>query len=398
MPAKRPGELAVGARGLSMRRLEACAGHVVAAATTHGHGAAAGDDNDTKLNAAGLAAAKRAGLPTAAPAEVGLSAGRLGRLTAYQRGLTRDGLLPCAATVVARRGKVCYWEQCGEQSPGTPLAHDTIYRIYSMGKPITTVAVLILMEQGKCRLTDPLKLHLPLFAKENLRVLVQGGGPGSQSKEPAGAGAAGGAGQATEPCATDITILQLLTHTSGLTYDLHMMNGGREWPGKGVSMTDWMAELASRPLRFQPGSRWEYSVRACIRACSLSRTWDTLFWSMHPPPRSQQCSPVCCCHLGLSTHTAGHRPARHPGRGAVRAQLPGLPGAAALRPARHAGHRLCGHRRDAAAVRGQLRRRPAGGGRRAGRAAAVQAAVPRGRAGHVAGRRGPGRAVRAAQL
>ena len=156
-----------------MKRLMAVADHMVvgsAAASTSDHDVGRGSGGGG-AGAGGLAAANRAGLPTATPEQVGLSSERLGRLTAYQQALVRDGLLPCAATVVARRGRVCYWEQCGEQNPptagsgrpgvgGIPLAHDTIYRIYSMGKPITTVAIMILMEQGKCRLTDPLKLYL----------------------------------------------------------------------------------------------------------------------------------------------------------------------------------------------------------------------------------------------
>jgi CubicO group peptidase (beta-lactamase class C family) len=83
-----------------------------------------------------------------------------------------DGLLPCASTLIARRGKVAYWEQCGEQNPGVPLARDTIFRIYSMGKPVTSAAMMILHEQGKFQLTDPVKLYLPLFDKKNLRVAV----------------------------------------------------------------------------------------------------------------------------------------------------------------------------------------------------------------------------------
>jgi CubicO group peptidase (beta-lactamase class C family) len=174
---------------------------------------------------------------------VGLNSTKLARITDWQRGLVDDdGLLPMAATLVARRGAVAYWEQCGEQNPGVPLAADTIYRIYSMGKPVTSVALLQLYEQGRFLLTDPLKLHLPLFDKKHLRVMVDG--------NP----------EKTEPCKTNITIAQLLTHTAGLTYDHHMMNGGREWPGKGVSMTEWYEELASRPLAYQPGTQWMYSL------------------------------------------------------------------------------------------------------------------------------------------
>ena len=188
------------------------------------------------------ALAAECGLECAAPESVGLSSERLERITEWQRGLVDDALLPCSAVLVARRGKVAYWEQCGEQNPGTPLAADTIYRIYSMGKPITSVALLQLYERGKFLLTDPLKLYLPLFDKKNLRVMVDG--------DPS----------RTEPCRSNITIAQLLTHTAGLTYDHHMMNGGREWPGKGVSMTEWYEELATRPLAYQPGTAWMYSL------------------------------------------------------------------------------------------------------------------------------------------
>ena len=85
---------------------------------------------------AGLAAAARAGLPIASPENVGLSSSRLQRLTDWQQRLVEEGQLPCASTLLARDGKVCYWEQCGEQNPGVALGSngETIFRIYSMGQ------------------------------------------------------------------------------------------------------------------------------------------------------------------------------------------------------------------------------------------------------------------------
>ena len=89
----------------------------------------------------------------------------------------------------------------------------------------------------------------------------------------------------TEPCERNITILQLLTHTSGLTYDFHMMNGGREWPGKGTSMTEWYEELATRPLAFQPGSKWQYSLATdlcgiLVEVCRISVFIDFIWESL----------------------------------------------------------------------------------------------------------------------
>jgi CubicO group peptidase (beta-lactamase class C family) len=110
-------------------------------------------------------------LPTASPSEVGMS--RLERLTQFFKADTDAKRLPGAVVMIARHGKVVYYEAFGVRDPatGAPMQKDSIFRIYSMTKPITGVAVLMLMEDGKLRLSDPISEYLP--ALKNPKVMVE---------------------------------------------------------------------------------------------------------------------------------------------------------------------------------------------------------------------------------
>ena len=149
-------------------------------------------------------AAFAADLPTAAPADVGI--GRLDRITQMFKADTDAKRIPGAVVMLARDGKVVYHEAFGVRDPasGAPMQKDSIFRIYSMTKPITGVAVLMLMEEGKIRLTDPISKYLP--ALKNPKVMVET--VDSQGRRVA----------TTVPANREITIQDLMRHTSGITY------------------------------------------------------------------------------------------------------------------------------------------------------------------------------------
>mmetsp|Transcript_512 Transcript_512/g.1227 ORF Transcript_512/g.1227 Transcript_512/m.1227 type:complete len:452 (-) Transcript_512:192-1547(-) len=185
------------------------------------------------------------------------------------------GVMPMGSVLLARNGKIVHYGGCGEQAPGKPIKEDTIYRIYSMTKPVTAVAAMMLVEEGLLHLGMPVHQVLgKAWAKENMKV-VQGG----TSEEPS----------YTE-CQQDITISHLLTHTSGLTYGFAGMEkinpacalyqermgtiaqGSLTCESALQSMQDFgilgpqanlkmqVEELASLPLSFQPGEKWHYGM------------------------------------------------------------------------------------------------------------------------------------------
>ena len=187
------------------------------------------------------------------PAEVGIDAARLGRLDAHMRRYVDDGRLPGWLLTVGRHGKLAHVAACGQRDmeAGLPVEADTVWRIYSMSKPVTSVAALVLYEEGAFELTDPVSRFIPSFA--DLRVFT-GGSDLRVVTEPA-----------TEP----VRIWHLLTHTSGLTYGFHRSHpvdalyraNGFEWgtPRK-ADLAACCDAWAALPLLFQPGAEWNYSV------------------------------------------------------------------------------------------------------------------------------------------
>ncbi len=187
-------------------------------------------------------------LPHAAPEEIGLSSAGLARLSEVLRAEIARGRVPGAVALIAREGRVGYFESFGRRDPASdaPMTKDTIFRIYSMTKPITSVAAMMLWEEGRFLLSDPIAKFLPEFS--NLQVAVQ-------------------RGAATEHVAAErpITIQDLLRHTSGLTYEfrgsgpVHKMYMSARVYSRTQSSADQVATLAQMPLLHQPGTRWEYS-------------------------------------------------------------------------------------------------------------------------------------------
>jgi CubicO group peptidase (beta-lactamase class C family) len=187
------------------------------------------------------------------PAEVGLSAGRLARVGAHLRPYVDEGKLPGWSLLVSRRGRVAHLESYGHRDveAGLPVELDTLFRIYSMTKPITSVAAMMLYEEGAFELTDPLHRYLPAFA--DMRVFTGGSELRPQTAP------------ATEP----IRIWHLLTHTAGLTYGFHHAHSvdgiyrlaGYEWGAPGdVDLAGAVDAYAQMPLLFEPGAEWNYSV------------------------------------------------------------------------------------------------------------------------------------------
>jgi CubicO group peptidase (beta-lactamase class C family) len=192
-------------------------------------------------------------LQTARPADVGLSAERLDRITAWLNEASHKGTIPGAALMVIRHGKVAYFETMGVLDPETktPMRKDAIFRIYSMSKPITTVAVMMLVEQGKITLDEPIAKYIPAFKemKVGMETRDDDGKPKFylvDAKKP-------------------ITIQDLLRHTSGITYGFFGdLMAKKAYVAADVLAGDYdNAEFAERiaklPLAFQPGTTWDYS-------------------------------------------------------------------------------------------------------------------------------------------
>jgi CubicO group peptidase (beta-lactamase class C family) len=189
----------------------------------------------------------------AKPEEVGMSAERLERITGAMQRYVDAGNLPGVVMLVARRGQVVHFEAIGSQNVATkaPMTRDTIFRLYSQSKPVTAVAVMILYEEGRFLLTDPVSKYLPEL--KDMKVYL-GEENGQIKTEPAG----------------PITIQHLLTHTAGFTYDFFQSPVARMYGAAGTngaapqsrlgSLAEWTKELGKLPLIAQPGTDWNYSV------------------------------------------------------------------------------------------------------------------------------------------
>ena len=183
-------------------------------------------------------------LPHAQPADVGLCPDRTQRLMDVLRREVASGRLPGAVAMVARQGQIALFEAVGQQDPATskPMQTDSIFRIYSMTKPVVSVAVMMLVERGQLLLSDPVSRWLPEYA--NQQVATASG---------------------LEPVKQEATVQDLLRHTAGLTYEFlgdsavqrqyaQVKIASRERTNAEFSQT-----LAAMPLQFQPGTVWAYS-------------------------------------------------------------------------------------------------------------------------------------------
>ena len=201
--------------------------------------------------AAGLGVEWTQALPRAEPEQVGMSSERLKRLDKVMQRYVDNQRLAGAATLIARRGKIAHLGVYGMANRETeqPMSADTLFRIASMTKPITSAAVMMLYEEGKFRLDQPVEQILPEFAEA--RVVKRK--------------AEGEEGEAFEEPARKMTVRHLLTHTSGLTYGggpaAAHYRGKRINPGfrlADITLAEMSEELGKVPLAFHPGDRWQY--------------------------------------------------------------------------------------------------------------------------------------------
>jgi CubicO group peptidase (beta-lactamase class C family) len=195
------------------------------------------------------------------PEEVGLCSERLARIERHLRErYLEPGRIAGAVTLVARHGKVAYLSALGQRDVERKqeMTEDTVFRIYSMTKPVTSVALMMLVEEARCSLSDPVHQYIPEW--EDQRVYRYGAWPSF----------------VTEPARRPMTIRDLLTHTSGLTYGFVFhdpidaayrrlgISSGAPGEGPASTLEETAHKLAGIPLLFSPGTRWNYSVSTDI--------------------------------------------------------------------------------------------------------------------------------------
>jgi CubicO group peptidase (beta-lactamase class C family) len=190
-------------------------------------------------------------LRTAQPEQAGMSGERLQRLSRGMQGYIDRGEVAGAVTLVARRGQIVHFEAQGlmDIDAKTPLRKDAIFRIASMTKPTTSVAVMMLFEEGRLRLTDPVSKFIPEFKNPMVKVINQ---PGSHRD-----------GTSLVPANREINIRDLLTHTAGLAAatSVSLTTEFREFQQArrpDETLAQVMKRLAKLPLNFHPGTAWEY--------------------------------------------------------------------------------------------------------------------------------------------
>jgi CubicO group peptidase (beta-lactamase class C family) len=203
--------------------------------------------------------AENAVMPKAAkPEEVGLSSAQLARLEAVTRQNINDGLMPGAVMLVARRGKIAWVSVQGRRAPDSddPMKFDSIFRIYSMTKPITSLVVMQLVEEGRLQVYDPVAKFLPEMAKMKVgtEVVVEGK-PALRLSDPE----------------RQMTVQDLLRHTAGLTYGsrgtslVHKAYFDAKVGERTATNEEMVRRLSGVPLLFSPGERFEYSVSVDVQ-------------------------------------------------------------------------------------------------------------------------------------
>lgn len=200
-------------------------------------------------------------LPTAAPADVGLSEAGLARIDAFLKSQVDQGELAGVVTLAARHGKVAHTSAFGhaDLAGGVPASADTIFRIYSMTKPVTGVAMSILWDEGKWSPDDPIARHLPEF--EGVKVF--------EGVDDAGA-------PKLAPAASPPTLRQLLTHTAGLAYGFDpstplgaLYQAAQVW--QSASLAEFARKVAALPLAYQPGTQWLYSLSMDVQGAIIEK-------------------------------------------------------------------------------------------------------------------------------
>jgi len=211
--------------------------------------------------------------PATRPEDVGLSTDRLQRIGELVQRHIQAGSFSGAVTLVARHGRIAYHEAYGlmDVEAKKPMIKDGIFRIMSMTKPVIGVAVLMMMEEGKVHLQDPISRFIPEW--KNMTVAVPLPAPtvgrGNAAPTAAAPGGTGGRGAPEEPryytvpAEREVTVRDLLTHTSGLVSGpISGFVNRSVAAGPKETLADYVPRLGKVPLEFQPGTRWAYSATA----------------------------------------------------------------------------------------------------------------------------------------
>jgi CubicO group peptidase (beta-lactamase class C family) len=193
------------------------------------------------------------------PEEVGLSKERLQRISAWLQTDVDKKVIPGAVVMVLRKGKIAYYEAFGYQDreKNIPMTRDSIFRLMSMTKPFTSLAIMMLAEEGKIQLLLPVSRYLPEF--KDLKV-------GVEKKDPA----TGKVELVLETANREMTVQDLLRHTSGITYGPFGKSMVKDLYNK-ANLSDWnqtsaelVAKLSQLPLQYHPGTTWDYSMSTDI--------------------------------------------------------------------------------------------------------------------------------------
>lgn len=203
-----------------------------------------------------------AALERAAPEAVGMDSQRLSRVTAAMQELVDEGRLSGVVTAAARNNKLVHFESVGyrDLEAGDPMTNDAIFRIYSMTKPITGVALMMLYEEGKFRLSDPVEKYLPEL--QDLQVYAGEDETGDLILEPQN---------------HKMTIRELMSHSGGLSYGIFSQSAvdtlyvEANILDSTQTMDEFVAKLGTIPLRQQPGSMWHYSVSVDVQGALVER-------------------------------------------------------------------------------------------------------------------------------
>src|SRR5262245_27494629 len=211
------------------------------------------------LVVAGLTRVGTRDLPGATPEDVGLSSDRLSRMDRAIHQYVDAGRTPGVVTLIARHGKVVHVDAYGKAdvASGRPTRADDIFRMYSMTKPITSVALLMLFEEGKFQLTDPLSRYFPAVA--DMKVYA--------SSTPQG-------GMLLDSQKRQITIQDVFRHSAGFSYGFGSSPVDKAYGDANVFATDLtglMEKLPKLPLLYQPGDRWVYSVAHDVQAALVEK-------------------------------------------------------------------------------------------------------------------------------
>jgi CubicO group peptidase (beta-lactamase class C family) len=198
--------------------------------------------------------AEAQGLPMGKADELGFAPDRLARITETLKANIDQHDIPGAVLLIARHGKVAYFESMGALDPQgkAPMGKDAIFRIYSMSKPITTVAAMMLFEEGRITLDEPVGKYIPSLAKPEV---------GVEKPDPAG----GPATLELVPAKRPISLQDLMRHTSGITYGFFGNTAVKKRYAEAnlfdgdFTNADFVERIAKLPLAYQPGTTWDYS-------------------------------------------------------------------------------------------------------------------------------------------